>query len=769
MDLKFIKYIFVSTILLFAVSTILSLPEALVGEYINSSNPSFIRIKAQLPTISRYISIYSVFILVFLLSYVFLDNKYNASICNLIEKLEGPDHPTLQNNKSSLVIDRRSLLFLSMFSLCVVALRNWSSVLHGYFKYDDFEFFSTNRTEPLLSLLVTPHGDHLLPLYRLEVATMNFLFGVNPIYYNLFVSSLFVLLLIFVGLLLREMRAGQLTIVLFAILCMGWIDWGEIAAGYFCISIYVQITLLSVISIWSYYRWTETLATIFKLLTITCIGIALFLDLSGVWVPIAVIIFSFNYFSSDRINRSVRDWFKSHRWLLAAVVTIYILFAMLNWFVFFVSKHGVFLSMSGNSRHTLFSFLLQTFYLISGGLLLTPFFPIGFNLLPPVILILLLAVLFVLATYIVFRTLKNSGMEVRRHIYSVLFVILMTVTIIVIGRPMVGFSYALVAKYIGVPYLWFCLLCCLIWNHHWQRQNLPGKSRMATLSLLLLLCFIGQQLLFDNILFLSKSEGAGYIVNTEEARTRKNNVDEIKQRLILPLLASQNSELHIPSLDGNNIFNIYPKLFKYNLSHYLDFVVPKGERVVLYKNKAMQTWAAKDVVTVTSLRSNIDKIFVKYLENDMYAQLLYLSPVELSSNTVLDTTFKTYPNIQGPLESRSAISYQQGGYALFHSNGRTELIVDRGVWDPETRHLLVLNVEYQGNSMADSLRLDVNFSGELKIPYSKNFVIIPSRKKCTISIDLLQIYAYSLNQQVGNLRIGFPVSGKYLVSGVTLI
>lgn len=767
--MKFIKYIFVLTILLFAVSITLSMPETLIGEYINSANPSFIRLKAQLPTVSRYISIYSVFIIALLLSYVLLDNKYNSFICNLIKIMEGSEHSILQNNKSFVGIDRKSLLYLSVFSLCVVALRNWSSILHGYFKYDDFEFFSTNRTEPLLSLLVTAHGDHLLPLYRLEVAIMNFLFGINPMYYNLFVSALFVLLLIFTGLLLGEMRASQLTIVLFAILCIGWINWGEIAVGYFCISIYVQITLLSVISIWSYYRWTKTLATIFKVLTIICIGIAVLLDFSGVWVPLAVIIFSFCDISSDRANRSIRGWFKSHRWLLTAVATIYIFFAMLNWFVFFVCKHGVFLSMSGDSRHTIFSFLLQVFYLISGGLLLTPLFPIGFNLLPPVILIPLLSVLFVLATFIVFKTLKSSEKDVRCHILSVIFIILMTVTIVVIGRPMVGFSYALVAKYIGVPYLWFCLLCCLIWNHHWQRQNLPGKSRMVTLSLLLLLCFIGQQLLFDNILFLSKSEGAGYIVNTEEASIRKNNVNEIKQRLILPLLASQNRELCIPTLDGNNIFNIYPKLFKYNLSHYVDFVVPKGERVVLYKNKAMQTWAANDVVTVTSLRSNIDKKFVKFLENDRYAQRLYLSPVELSANTVLATTSKTYSNRQGPLDNRSAISYQPGGCAFFHSNGRTELIIDKGVWDPETRHLLVLNVEHQGTTMADSVKLDINFSGELKIPYSKNFIIIPSRKKCTVSIDLLQIYAYSLNKQVKNLRIGFPVSGKYLVSGVTLI
>lgn len=766
--MKYINYIFAVTILLIAVSTLLFMPEAFICKYLNSTNPSFIRIKEQLPTVSRYIFIYSIFIICLLLSYVFLGNKYNTFICNLINKLEAPDKSTRQDSKSSIGIDRKSLQYLIMFSICVIAVRNWSSVLHGYFKYDDFEFFSTNRTESLLSLLVTPHGDHLLPLFRLEVALTNFLFGVNPLYYNLFVSSLFVLILIFAGLLLREMKASHLSIVLFAILSIGWINWGEVTAGYFSVSIYVQIALLSMISVWSYFRWAKTSATIYKSVTILSIGTAMFLDISGAWVPLGVITFSFCGFYSERYPLSFRNWFKSHRWLLAALVIACCAFALLNWFVFFASKHGVFLSMSGNFSHTLSSFLIQTFYLISGGLLLTPFFPIGFNLLPSIILIPILALMLVFTVYIIFRTFRSSDREVKWYMLSALSIVLITASIVVIGRPMTGFSYALVTKYIGVPYLWFCLLSCLIWNQHFQKHNLTGKCRMVTLSMLLLLCFLCHQVFFDNLLFLSKAEGAGYIVNIDEARMRKNNVKELKQRLILPLLASQHDELRIPSLDGNFLFNAYPKLFKYNLSHYVDFIVPGGKRVVLYKNDAMQAWAAKDVVTVASLRSSIDKEFISFLKNDSYAQLLYLSPVELRANTVLDSNFKT---VIRPKESDNtpSISSQLGAGRLIHSTGIADIIVDKGVWDPERRHLLILNLEHQGASMADNVKLGIQFSGELKIPYSKNFIVIPSGKKCTISVDLLQIYAYSLNQQVGNLRIFLSTPGNYLISGVTLI
>jgi hypothetical protein len=743
--------------------------ETSVGEYINTTDQSLIRIKTQLPTLFRYISIYFIFILVLLVSYVFLKMKCNRFICNYISKLDVNDQLIWQDNNYLTGIDRKSLICLSLFSICVIAVRNWSCILFGYFKYDDFEFFSTNRTESLLSLIVTTHGDHLLPLYRMEVALMNFLLGVNPIYYNLFASSLFVLMLIFAGLLLREMKTSQFTIVLFAILCVGWIDWGEITAGYFCISVYIQITLLSMISIWSYFRWTKTSARIYVFLTIVCIGSALFLDISGVWAPLGVIILSFCEFLSKRSSLLFRDWFRSHRWLFLAIFILYSAFAMLNIFVFFISKHGNFLSMSGNHSHTIFSFLTQLFYLISGGLLLSPLFPVGYHLLPIVLLLPLLTVLFVLAGYIIYKTVKHSEAEFKWRIIYVLLIILMTATIVVIGRPMAGFNYALVTKYTGVLYLWYCLLISLIWNHYWRKAELTGKSRMATFCIIMLLWFIGHQMFFDNILFLYQAEATGYSINIAEARIRKYNVNEIRQRLILPLLALQRSELRIPSLDGKFIYSVYPKLFKYNLSHYMDFIVPEGEKVILYKNKAMQGWTAKDVVTVTSLRSNIDSEFIKYLENDSYAQRLYLSPVELSANSVSDTTAKLDSSKLIPLENTTTLSHQSNGSILLNSNGAAELIIDKGDWDPEERHLLVINVGHYGTTNTDNVKLEVHFTGELKIPYNKNYIEIPSGKQSTLLIDLLQIYSYSLNQRVGRLRIAFPVPGKYLVSEMHLI
>ena len=755
-------------ILVCVVSTTVVMTNAPIGDYVDSANPALIRIKSQSPTALRSFSQYSIYILILLVSYVFLDEKNNVFCFKLISKFETFGTRSIQSSKSFTSIDRNTLIYLCLYSFGVVAARNWSSVMNGYFKYDDFEFFSDNRTESLLTLLITPHGDHLLPLYRLEVATMNFLFGVNPLYYNLFVSLLFVMLVIFAGLLLRELGTSPFTTVLFSILLIGWINWGEMVAGYFCISVYVQIALLSLISIWSYFRWEKTSAAIYPILTVACIGSALFLDISGVWVPLAVIVFSLRtHFLTDP-RSTLTVWFKSHRWLFMTNIVLYGTFAILNMFVFFVVKHGEFLSMSGNFKHTILSFLSQLLYTISGGVLLTPLLPIGYHLLPEKLLLALLTALIISVGAVVVCTVKNSEPKTRWNLISVLIIICMTVLLVVIGRPMAGFDYALATKYIGVPFIWFCILICLIWDHYWKRVDFTGRNKMATVTVVLLLFFIGHQLLFDSILYAYQAEIVGYRANVADAKVRKKNINEIRQRLLLPLLESKSNDLRIPALDGKYIYNAYPKLWTYNLTHYMDFLVPKGKRVVFNRNEVMQSWTAKDTVTVVSLRSNTDIHFIRLLENDAYVQRMYLSPVELSTNSNSDTSIMSDSINPGQFINTSSLLAQPDGGMLLESDGTAEMIVDKSDWDPEEKHILALTIEYQEKNRKDGVKLEVNFSGELKIPYDKNYFVISPGKQSTLSIDLLQLYSYSLNTQVANLRVGFPTPGTYKISGVSL-
>jgi hypothetical protein len=50
----------------------------------------------------------------------------------------------------------------------------------------------------------------------------------------------------------------------------------------------------------------------------------------------------------------------------------------------------------------------------------------------------------------------------------------------------------------------------------------------------------------------------------------------------------------------------------------------------------------------------------------------------------------------------------------------------------------------------------------------QNKIVLP-KDGGEISVDLLQLYSYSLNPQVGRLGLRFPSAGSYTVSGVWLI
>jgi len=64
-------------------------------------------------------------------------------------------------------------------------------------------------------------------------------------------------------------------------------------------------------------------------------------------------------------------------------------------------------------------------------------------------------------------------------------------------------------------------------------------------------------------------------------------------------------------------------------------------------------------------------------------------------------------------------------------------------------------------------QFEVLFEGQLPIPYLANKVAIPSGGGA-VSVDLLQLYSYSLNSRVGKLSLRFPNAGRYAISNIRL-
>src|SRR5207245_7723853 len=88
----------------------------------------------------------------------------------------------------------------------------------------------------------------------------------------------------------------------------------------------------------------------------------------------------------------------------------------------------------------------------------------------------------------------------------------------------------------------------------------------------------------------------------------------------------------------------------------------------------------------------------------------------------------------------------------------------------EHAHVLTLRVDAVLNDPKpfEEAQLEVFFEGELPIPYFANKIVLP-RDAGEISFDLLQLYSYSLNPQVGKLGLRFPRGGTYTISDVRLL
>jgi hypothetical protein len=103
------------------------------------------------------------------------------------------------------------------------------------------------------------------------------------------------------------------------------------------------------------------------------------------------------------------------------------------------------------------------------------------------------------------------------------------------------------------------------------------------------------------------------------------------------------------------------------------------------------------------------------------------------------------------------------------STGEASITLFPGAWDPEQAHILSMRVSAAVDRprRGEDPKIELVFEGQLPIPYAANTIFI-SNGKSDISVDLLQLYSYSLNQKVHGLRLLFPESGSFTISDVQL-
>ena len=226
--------------------------------------------------------------------------------------------------------------------------------------------------------------------------------------------------------------------------------------------------------------------------------------------------------------------------------------------------------------------------------------------------------------------------------------------------------------------------------------------------------------------------------------------------------------VHIPTLDGNFIYPTHAVLlYKYNLAHYRPFFQGFDDRLTLLRNTAMDNWGMEGTHTVRSLREATDPAFVRALETDPNLQSLYLDGVELEPR-------RTRPDGESMRLDELAIGNADivrstASSVSFTTTGGASAMLLPGDWDPEKIHILSINISAVLDKPipGEEPKVEVLFEGQLPIPYRPNRIAVP-RGGGVISVDLLQLYSYSLNPQVGKLRLRFPNAGSYTIADVRL-
>ena len=170
----------------------------------------------------------------------------------------------------------------------LIFFTQWFGVIHGTFTYDDLDILAVVRTTPLLPSLWLVHGDVPIPLFRIFFAAMYAMFGVNQLYWNLYVLLLTLAVNLAALAILVAFNASLIISALFYLTMISAAVWNYTAVGYYSMSIYQQIGLLGLVGVLAIICWRSGGTVFYKWLALAVSVIAPFIHPSGAYVPMAV-------------------------------------------------------------------------------------------------------------------------------------------------------------------------------------------------------------------------------------------------------------------------------------------------------------------------------------------------------------------------------------------------------------------------------------------------------------------------------------------------
>ena len=625
-----------------------------------------------------------------------------------------------------------------------VVLPSIGVLAHGYFQFDDFEVMEIARTHSLWNSIFLIHGDHTMPLFRLELGITRMLFGTQALYYNLLLLGLFIAILFTGVLLLWACGAGAIALAAFVILMAGSILWSEFLGGYYMISTYPQQLLLCFLACWAFARWDIRRVAGFRDIFAAALLAAPMLDLSGFWVLPAVLIFVICHQAGAGADFG-KQWLRQYRWLILAFAATTLAGLSFVAYVFTFVSPGAFLYMGRASHPSLPQMLAQSWYFVTAGVFLSPLFPVGYWKLPAPAVIAGMLFLSAGALLTAVHVWRKFPSRLRWTMLAALLIILINAVLVARGRPQAGFDYRWPAKYIGGSYAWYAVMLGLALHVVWRRAQAHRKAMMLQMGALAAVIFIAIQTA-SGFAAGGFSNGAfGMHSVLADADLRRRGVGDMRAA-IGPLLAA-NPGAAIPLLTGKSIEAHDFSLFQYDMNCYGDFLAPAGSGLHLVMNQSMQfdslekrdncqaSPSGRDAVTlVPSLRAATDPSFLESLRSNPAARELYLSGMRLDARDVSCT-------------------------APDRPSNESSLTPGDGNWDPETRHVLNIAARYDGPEPVG--RLLLTFAGDLNGDNRFNWIDVPSGTRRCVAVDLLQIYSYALSNRVHDLTVAAGTAGTW--------
>ena len=446
----------------------------------------------------------------------------------------------------------------------------------GYFRFDDFAFLHANGGLPLGELLLLPHNEHVLPIWRLEVAALDALFGIHPLGWIVFGLAMFALVLFLVQRLLLAWGVSPMPRAAAVVIVGGWTQWGEVLAGYFTLVLWIQLMVLAATAILIQRRVVVAQPRLRDSLAFTTIVvIAPGFGEAALWVPMAVLIVAALDVAADVASGStVRAAWRRQRWPLGAAAasvaagTLFFLWALTRDGANVLRSSAAATAVPLSERATLaIKFLADV--------TLAPWRVIDSAPLPTPIAAALRATVIAATIAVLGVTLWRSAPPLRRAATGCALIIGLHALLVTVGRPFAATAWP--AKHIGVPLIFFAMLVAIALQAALDRT---GTARFTPRTFVLCAALYLSAQLASETFAMRRGWPDGRREEWVLAERRRAAIALLRDSVVAPMVAAGIHD--IPDLPATALTRASSQLEQYDLSVYDRFILAPfpGVRIV---------------------------------------------------------------------------------------------------------------------------------------------------------------------------------------------